>query len=72
MNKASSVTEKYLHDPTRRVQYPVSDDFVPKRLGLSIDPPMLSILFPYSVLEYIVPNTGRLYHHKVRLQSRME
>lgn len=33
---------------------------------------MLSNSFSNSVLEYLVPDTGKLYHHKMRLQSKME
>lgn len=37
-------------------------DFVPKRFALSYDPPVI-------VLEYMVPSTGKLYHHKMRLRN---
>jgi centrosomal protein CEP19 len=36
-------------------------DYQPKRFGLQYNPPMI-------VLEYLVPSTGKLYHHKMRLQ----
>jgi centrosomal protein CEP19 len=37
-------------------------DFQPKRFALSYDPPTI-------VLEYLVPSTGKLYHHKMRLRN---
>jgi len=37
-------------------------DFQPKRFALSYDPPVI-------VLEYLVPSTGKLYHHKMRLRN---
>ena len=37
-------------------------DFQPKRFALSYDPPTI-------VLEYVVPSTGKLYHHKMRLRN---
>lgn len=37
-------------------------DFEPKRFALSYDPPTI-------VLEYMVPSTGKLYHHKMRLRA---
>lgn len=36
-------------------------DFQPKRLALAYNPPVI-------VLEYLVPSTGKLYHHKMRLR----
>lgn len=36
-------------------------DFVPKRLALNYEPPMI-------VLEYLVPSTGKLYHHRMKLR----
>jgi len=36
-------------------------DFVPKRFALNYDPPMI-------ILEYLVPSTGKLYHHKMKLR----
>ena len=48
-----------------KVRKDVSDmsfsDFQPKRLALSYDPPVI-------VLEYLVPSTGKLYHHKMKLR----
>ena len=37
-------------------------DYMPKRFGLNFDPPMI-------ILEYLVPSTGKLYHHKMRLRK---
>ena len=37
-------------------------DFQPKRLALQYDPPTI-------VLEYLVPSTGKLYHHKMKLRQ---
>lgn len=37
-------------------------DFLPKRFGLKYNPPTI-------VLEYLVPSTGKLYHHKMRLRN---
>lgn len=36
-------------------------DYQPKRFGLKFDPPTI-------VLEYLVPSTGKLYHHRMRLR----
>jgi len=36
-------------------------DFHPKRFALNYDPPMI-------ILEYLVPSTGKLYHHKMKLR----
>jgi len=37
-------------------------DFQPKRFALNYDPPMI-------ILEYLVPSTGKLYHHKMKLRE---
>jgi hypothetical protein len=37
-------------------------DFQPKRFALNYDPPIL-------ILEYLVPSTGKLYHHKMKLRK---
>ena len=37
-------------------------DYQPKRFGLKYAPPMI-------VLEYLVPSTGKLYHHKMNLKD---
>ena len=37
-------------------------DFHPKRFAINYDPPVI-------VLEYMVPSTGKLYHHKMRLRN---
>lgn len=39
-----------------------TSDFLPKRFGLKFDPPTI-------VLEYLVPSTGKLYHHKMKLRN---
>lgn len=56
----------------RERRKPVCENFVPKRLAVSVDPPMISIDFSISVLEYMTPDTGKLYHHKMRLESKMQ
>ncbi len=38
------------------------NDYQPKRFGLRYNPPQI-------VIEYLVPSTGKLYHHKIRLNS---
>ena len=48
-------------------------DFYPKRFALNYDPPMISKLFSisvifFAVIEYLVPSTGKLYHHKMKLK----
>ena len=50
-------------------------DFHPKRFALNYDPPMISKFLPkfyliyfLLVLEYLVPSTGKLYHHKMKLR----
>jgi centrosomal protein CEP19 len=35
-------------------------DFAPKRFGLVYDPPTI-------ILEYLVPSSGKLYHHKMKM-----
>ncbi|EAS04489.2 hypothetical protein TTHERM_00616640 (macronuclear) [Tetrahymena thermophila SB210] len=35
-------------------------DYIAKRFGLKYDPPQI-------ILEYLVPSTGKLYHHKIKL-----
>jgi centrosomal protein CEP19 len=37
-------------------------DYQPKRFGLKYTPPMIT-------LEYLVPSTGKLYHHKIRVRN---
>ena len=37
-------------------------DYQPKRLGLKFDPPTI-------VLEYLVPSTGKLYHHRMKVRN---
>lgn len=49
-------------------------DFQPKRFALNYEPPMISKFFMryitvYIVLEYLVPSTGKLYHHKMKLRQ---
>ena len=50
--------------PADKIQKDVAEmsfsDFQPKRFALNYDPPML-------VLEYMVPSTGKLYHHKMKV-----
>ena len=54
-------------------QSPVSPtDYVPKRFGLNRDyPPTIGSLhceeFIKIVLEYLVPSTGKLYHHRMKM-----
>lgn len=36
-------------------------DFYPKRFALNYDPSMI-------IIEYMVPSTGKLYHHKMKLR----
>lgn len=46
-------------------------DFVPKRFALNYDPPMIGKFNGFNsfkVLEYLVPSTGKLYHHKMKLR----
>ena len=49
-------------------------DFQPKRFALNYDPPIISnnhllIYVAIIVLEYLVPSTGKLYHHKMKLRN---
>ena len=56
-----------------------SNDFEPKRFGLKYNPPCISIyiremlhfviIFKPEVMEYLVPSTGKLYHHKIKLHQ---
>ena len=41
-----------------------TNDYQPRRFGVKYNPPMI-------VLEYLVPSSGKLYHHRMRL-SRLE
>lgn len=56
-------------NPKKEVRKPISDKFAPKRLAISFDPPTISTISFYLVLEYLVVDTGKLYHHKMRLDS---
>jgi centrosomal protein CEP19 len=38
------------------------DDYQPRRFGLKYSPPVI-------VLEYLVPSSGKLYHHKMRVHN---
>lgn len=38
------------------------NDYQPKRFGLKYNPPQI-------VIEYLVPSTGKLYHHKIKLHK---
>ena len=38
-------------------------DYVPKRFGLKFGTP------PTIILEYLVPSTGKLFHHKMRIRN---
>ena len=58
-----------------KVKKDVSDlslaDFQPKRFALNYEPPMISkcaLVNMATVLEYLVPSTGKLYHHKMKLR----
>ncbi|CDW76243.1 UNKNOWN [Stylonychia lemnae] len=52
--------------PTDKIRKDVAElsfsDFQPKRFALSYNPPVI-------VLEYLVPSTGKLYHHKMKLRQ---
>lgn len=37
-----------------------SNDYVPKRFALKFDPPTI-------IVEYLIPSSGKLYHHKMKL-----
>ena len=39
-----------------------ANDYIPKRFGLNYSPPQI-------IIEYLVPSTGKLYHHKMRLHK---
>jgi centrosomal protein CEP19 len=66
--------------PKDRISKDVSDmsmsDFAPKRFALKYDPiPTIGKSsrclneFVVAVLEYLVPSTGKLYHHKMKLRQ---
>jgi len=38
------------------------NDYVPKRFAVKYDPPTI-------ILEYLVPSSGKLYHHKMKLSN---
>lgn len=50
--------------PTRASSGPANkidpSDFLPKRFGLKYDPPAI-------IMEYLVPSSGKLYHHKLKM-----
>lgn len=46
----------------KEVRKPISNNFAPKRLAINFEPPTI-------ILEYLVVDTGKLYHHKMRLDS---
>jgi len=46
--------------PTKDNHKVTSNDYVPKRFGLKFDPPTV-------ILEYLIPSSGKLYHHKMKL-----
>ncbi len=46
----------------KEVRKPVSSNFAPKRLAINFEPPTI-------ILEYLVTDTGKLYHHKMRIDS---
>lgn len=37
-------------------------DFEPQRFAVNYEPPII-------ILEYMVPTTGKLYHHKMKLRQ---
>lgn len=37
-------------------------DYIPKRFGLKYAPPQI-------IIEYLIPTSGKLYHHKIRLHK---
>jgi hypothetical protein len=63
--------------PTDKVKKDAAElsfaDFQPKRFALNYDPPMIgnpsSSFTRVLVLEYLVPSTGKLYHHKMKLRQ---
>lgn len=56
-NRMSFITQSDF-DPGE-ASYP---DYQPKRFGLKYNPPTI-------ILEYLVPSTGKLYHHKMRVRN---
>lgn len=46
-------------------------DYKPKRLGLIYNPSSIGILqdLIFIVIEYLIPSTNQLYHHKIRLKT---
>jgi hypothetical protein len=53
----------------KEVRKPISENFAPKRLAINFEPPTLSTIVLSVVMEYLVVDTGKLYHHKMRLDS---
>jgi centrosomal protein CEP19 len=57
LNTANSTTKPSSSKDSHKVS---SNDYVPKRFGLKFDPPTV-------ILEYLIPSSGKLYHHKMKL-----
>eukprot|EP00357_Protocruzia_adherens_P011615 CAMPEP_0115008548 /NCGR_PEP_ID=MMETSP0216-20121206/22001_1 /TAXON_ID=223996 /ORGANISM="Protocruzia adherens, Strain Boccale" /LENGTH=466 /DNA_ID=CAMNT_0002376023 /DNA_START=119 /DNA_END=1519 /DNA_ORIENTATION=- len=55
------ITEDYGSKIKAGDSQPILSDYVPKRFALQYKPPTI-------ILEYLVPSSGKLYHHKMRLR----
>ena len=45
-------------------------NYDPKRFGLRYNPPSIGKLYiNISVIEYKIPSSGKLYHHKIKLNK---
>lgn len=45
------------------------NNYLPKRFGLRYNPPSIGNQNSKVVIEYQIPSTGKLYHHKIRLNK---
>jgi len=64
-NKASSTSasQAQKESATSKKSFKVDpNDYVPKRFAIKYDPPTI-------ILEYLVPSSGKLYHHKMKMSN---
>ena len=47
----------------------IPTNYLPKRFGLRYNPPSIGNYCIISVIEYQIPTSGKLYHHKIRINK---
>jgi len=61
--KSSSTPQAQKESTSSKRSFKVdANDYVPKRFAVKYDPPTI-------ILEYLVPSSGKLYHHKMKLSN---